>query len=116
MVLRKIIRKSIENAVVNIAAGEDAMATGDNSNALGNDSLALRDNSSATFGGSTALGYKAEALNDSGTALGAYSNATEISVVSVGNNKGIIPETRKIVNVIDPQNPQDAATKNYADT
>ncbi len=81
--------------------------------------MTLGDNSSATFGVSTALGYKAEALNDSGTALGsgasvtaswsvalgAYSNATEISVVSVGSNKGIIPETRKIVNVTDSNPP-----------
>jgi hypothetical protein len=49
--------------------------------------------------------------------LGAYSTTAEASVVSVGDgSESAEYGKRRITNVADPTNAQDAATKNYADT
>lgn len=71
---------------------------------------------------SVSLGFNSTTVNNSTTlpysvALGSYSKTTEASTVSVGDgttnsNYG----TRRIVNVKDPTNAQDVATKNYVDS
>ena len=85
----------------------------------------------------TAIGYRAsiEAGGENSVSLGSYSSTDEPNVVSVGSGDATMAltddmdektrariqarataATRRIVNVTDPQNAQDAATKNYVDT
>lgn len=62
------------------------------------------------------IGYKADSKTQYSIALGSFSVAEEDSVLSIGDgstNSNI--GTRRIVNVKDPVNNQDAATKNYVD-
>lgn len=69
--------------------------------------------------GSVAVGYAAtigDEANDS-VAIGSGSKATEKNTVSFGRAEySNHPTTRRLVQVTDPVNAQDAATKNYVDT
>ena len=106
--------------------GNAAQATGAYCSAFGNGTQAIG-NSCSSFGNaaqaagaySLALGRGSysNSISQYSVALGSYSRATEVSTVSVGDgstnaNYG----TRRIVNVKNPVNAQDAATKNYVDT
>ena len=85
----------------------------------------------------TAIGYFAsiEAGGENSVSLGSYSSTAEPNVVSVGSGVATLAlsddmteeqqaiaraaadvPTRRIVNVTDPANPHDAATKHYVDT
>ena len=111
------------------ALGDRAEAKGAGSVAVGNDCSVETDTSDGiSIGklsyvsgeGSVAVGTSARAdgVADS-IALGRNSEATEDSVVSIGSGDETgfsLPKTRRIVNVTDPTNAQDAATKNYVDT
>ena len=59
-----------------------------------------------------AVGDNAQATAQDSVAIGRNTVANEANTVSVGSAS----QTRRIVNVTDPQDPQDAATKNYVDT
>lgn len=67
----------------------------------------------------TALGYGSDAIGYDSVAIGAGSQATESGVVSVGTGKASSSRSngwRRIVNVGDPVNDTDAATKAYVDS
>lgn len=102
-----------------------------------NSPTAVGSNVSINDTNATALGYRAS-IGIGGkysVSLGSYSSTAEPNVVSVGSGDATMSlsddmdeetrarvqaraaaVTRRIVNVTDPQNAQDAATKNYVDT
>lgn len=65
---------------------------------------------------SGALGYQASSVYSHSVAIGGYSTTSRASEVSVGDGSSNADYgTRYLANVRDPQNAQDAATKNYVD-
>lgn len=89
----------------NIAIGFSSNATG------GSPGIALGNGATASGINTVAIGNGAETTAYNGVAIGANSECTEEYTVSVGGSFG----KRRIVNVTDPINPQDVATKNYID-
>ena len=88
-------------------------------------SLAIGAHSVAnTYG--TSLGYIANVSSSYGIAIGRGATVLEAGAIQFGNPNGIIVTNstantmdvagRRITSVIDPENPQDAATKNYVDS
>ena len=121
-----------------IAIGLRSYAEGYGSNTGG---IALGENANTRDSAAVAIGANSSVTRPSGgraqysVALGAYSTATEEGVVSVGSGDATMAltddmdektkariqaraaaATRRIVNVTDPRDAQDAATKNYVDT
>lgn len=80
--------------------------------------VAIGDAAQYTSSCGIAIGYNAYCYGDNSVALGRNSRAGEADTVSVGsgNSRYSTIVTRRIVNVTDPTNGQDAATKNYVDT
>lgn len=80
-------------------------------------SVAIGALSKTTSRGSVAMGASTTVSSDSSVAIGYNSSATEDNTVSVGSGGSDDQyATRRIVNVTDPRDAQDAATKNYVDT
>lgn len=125
-----------------VAVGYSSNAT-DRGTAIGADASATNGtaiglNSEATSSGvesATAIGEYASATAQNSIALGNYSVANEYGVISVGSGDPVATlsedmdeETkaraqaraasayRRVANVDDPENPHDAANKNYVDT
>lgn len=115
------VRKALyaDEATSRVQIGNGANATGDLSTAIGskaktskNYSLALGDNSTANENSTVAIGNGAQALHEHSVALGANSTTTRTDTVAV--NYGQL--NRIIEGVKDPEQPQDAVTKNYGDS
>lgn len=109
-----------------VAVGAGSTANGDSAVAVGYGVQSTARGSTAVGGAAgaaaelgVALGYDAHASNARSVAVGAGSVADVDDTVSVGHGTATdasYPATRRITNVGDPQDAQDAATKAYADS
>ena len=91
-----------------IAVGEAAKA--------GEDGISLGRGADSNNQG-VAIGRASNATDEKSVAIGSFSFTSAPNTVSFGNGDGgSDPATRRLVNVTDPTDPQDAATKNYVDT
>ncbi|KWO49714.1 hypothetical protein WT97_03000 [Burkholderia sp. MSMB1459WGS] len=101
------------------AIGQGSVATGDNGTAIGQGSVASGDNGTAIGQGSvagengTAIGQGSSATGNGSVAIGAGSKADEANTVSFGD--GTAEGNRRLVNVADGINANDAATKGQLD-
>lgn len=97
-------------SALNVAIGDYASAGG------GGYEIAIGKSAKSPNYFGVSLGAWAETTGDYSVSLGGQSKAPENSVVSVGDGSSN-PDygTRRIVNVKDPKNAQDAATKKYVD-
>lgn len=105
-----------------ISPGQNTIAIGNDSAALVYGAVSLGANASNNGSAAVSLGIYATAFGANNVALGAGSVANtpvgdSESIVSVGDGLGTdgYPATRRITNVTDPRDAQDAATKNYVD-
>lgn len=95
-----------------ISKNVSKISIGETSKASGTGGIAIGQSAESYQTGGISIGQYTFCPVPNSIALGANSQATEPNVLSVGN----MDETRKIINVTDPTNPQDVATKNYVDT
>lgn len=95
-----------------IALGNRAFASATGTIAIGSGDS--NNYATADHTNSVAIGNHSLANTVNSVAIGANSRTDEDAVVSVGNP--VMHYTRRVTNVANPTNAQDAATKNYVDT
>lgn len=113
----------------NVTLGRDANSTGtanitiglsstsnnkDHQDGYSDDCIPIGTSASVTKFGGTSIGSYAKCTGEQSVALGYGSEATSANVVSVSGNN--VADKRRIINVGDPINSQDAATKYYVDS
>lgn len=105
-----------------VCVGGGCAAQGNLNTAIGNAAVAIGGGGNTAVGADAAIGVATSSVSigalslvsgdvDFAVALGTRSVANEDKTVSMGNDE----LTRRIVNVTDPINPTDAATKGYVD-
>ena len=110
-----------------VAVGSSAIIASEYSTAIGRsanipssnyiNSVAIGASSLVEASDATCVGKSSHTAGNYSVALGANSTTAEASVVSVGDgSESTEYGKRRITNVADPTNAQDAVTKNYADT
>lgn len=94
------------------------ISIGNDSKSSNQETVAIGNSATSSGGGyGVSIGRSSSATGYMSVSLGAWSTATENSIISVGDGSTDTDYgTRRIVNVKDPVNNQDAATKNYVDT
>ena len=107
------------------ASDNNAIAVGGNSNARGDNSVAVGWGALAATTNTTVVGNIAGATGYNGTAIGKGANADGVNSVAVGQGSyanelntfsvGTSSSKRRIVNVAEPVNDTDAATKGYVE-
>lgn len=110
------------NSRYGVAIGFTATTNGTHGIAVGEATGAGEDGISLGWGADSnnqgiAIGRASNATDEKSVAIGSFSFTSAPNTVSFGNgDAGSDPVTRRLVNVTDPTDPQDAATKNYVDT
>lgn len=99
-------------------AGLGLLGNSTGSIAIGYQSSVVGGVGAVAIGGGKGDNYKTVASHEDSVALGSGSKTGGNNEISVGRGavSGGGPATRRIANVTDPTNPQDAATKNYVDS
>lgn len=107
---------SVAFGYLSTSSGNFSTAIGYNSKSEGHYATSIGYFSKVTVSNGTAIGESANVTSGFSVAIGAESKANEIKVVSFGSgDPNTVCPTRRIINVTDPINDQDAATKKYVD-
>lgn len=102
---------------LSVASQCTSFGQGAEANGAGSASFGSRAKCTSGTSYNTAIGTGATAQHDYAVAIGVLSATTEANAVSVGDgSSNATYGHRKIVNVKDPTNAQDVATKNYVDS
>ena len=110
--------KNISIGASSITQGTESISIGSSANAYAVKSMSIGSGAYTGAEDAIAIGTDAKANYSGSIAIGQSSETSESNCVSVGCEPTVYPgtvPTRKIINVSNPENDQDAATKIYVD-